>query len=345
MSQAKVVHRVPKAPAALAALLLAAVLLSGCSGDAPAPDPALGADGAPLASTLPQPTWAVGDWWSYLVDVGPGEEGAPTTYVITADKGSDWWMDTDSPDRAFQDARDDISRLGPQRKSDLAGSQGSDRVEFFHWPLTADDTWTTRWDHQDLDIRVHSIDVAAGTARLMAHNATQMVYDYTYDADVGWFQSLSRFGPDATVAVSFNLHKSGHNWTGEFATWDLDFVIGLAGPLGEPPPPTQVYEVPLTATDVWVHASLHCTSGVAQVGTSPFPFGLSITGQDERGGGASGQPCPSDEEFSGSAGAPKAPAQGGDTETWGYSVAGEPGTGTYSLEIMVRTLTMTPFGA
>jgi hypothetical protein len=69
-----------------------------------------------------------------------------------------------------------------------------------------------------------------------------------------------------------------------------------------------------------------------------------LTGQDDRGGGASGQPCPSDEEFSGSAGAPMAGPQGGVSETWGYAIAGAPNSGTYQLEVLVRTLTLTPVG-
>ena len=61
-------------------------------------------------------------------------------------------MDTAAPDRAFQDAREDVSRLGPQRKSDLAGSQGDDRVQFFQWPLVDGKSWSTRWDHQPVTI-------------------------------------------------------------------------------------------------------------------------------------------------------------------------------------------------
>lgn len=321
------------------------VLLAGCGG-APAKDGAPGGD-APgeEASDGAQglPTWAVGDYWTYTFN------GAPTTYVITGATASDWIMETDSLERSFSDLRDDVSRLGPQRKADLAGSQGSDRVEFFRWPLANGmPDWTTTWDHQA--VTVHVLGVNPGFVELEARltNATPAdppLYKYVYDDTVRWFRQLTHYAPDGSEIVNLELTASGHNWTGQVAHWALVTILHESGDLGPPLSMSNAYDVPLTATDVWVDAAVHCSAGAVQAGTSPFPFGLSITGQDGRGGGASGQPCPSDEEFIGSAGAPKASAQGGTAETWGYALVASAGAvGTYRLEILVRTLTMMPFG-
>jgi len=218
-------RRAPRPGALLGAVAVLAALvpLAGCSGDAPAPAPGTGgpAGGDPSEADLlaAAPEWAVGDWWSYGVSLGGDGGGAPTVYVVSEDLGSDWRVDTDSDERAFQDARDDISRLGPQRKSDLAGSQGSDRVEYFRFPIEANATWTTRWDRQDVTIRVESVDGRGAT--LAAHNATHRMYTYRYDAAAGWFQRLDRHGPDGAVAFSLLLLDHGTSWKGTAVRWTL----------------------------------------------------------------------------------------------------------------------------
>jgi hypothetical protein len=207
----------------------------------------------------------VGDHWDYGLEVAAtGEEGV-TVYAVTEDLGSDWRMDTDSAERAFQDARDDISRLGPQRKSDLAGSQGGDRVQFFRWPLTPGDSWAARWDHQDVTIQVGSVD--ARGAELTASNATQVVYRYTYDAAAGWFGSLRRFAPDGSLAVHLTLLASGHDWTGTVVRYALEpLVSGQA--LNAPGTLLANPAVPVGAgvTDLWLRYDVGCRQGVVNVG-------------------------------------------------------------------------------
>src|SRR5690349_2278920 len=122
---------------ALAPLLpLLLLALAGCAGsDAPAADEADGGDGLPMehgahgsadaGTHLLVPEWAVGDFWTMS-----SPQGGTFTYAVSADAGADWVMDTDNLDNAFFDARGDISFLGKVRKLDLAGSQGTTRVEF-----------------------------------------------------------------------------------------------------------------------------------------------------------------------------------------------------------------------
>jgi hypothetical protein len=321
----------------LAALGLAAVLLAGCSGDAPAKDPVVGPDGTPLVEgTLPLPSWTVGDWWTYGIEVGAAEESA-TTYVITRDEGSDWWMDTDSPERAFQDARDDISRLGPQRKSDLAGSQGSDRVEFFHWPLTANDTWTTRWDGNEVTIRVESVDPDGAT--LTARNATSLVYTYRYDAEAGWFGRLDRHGPDGSVAFTLLLLQSGSAWEGTAVRWTLETLLDEEAPAspGFSLNAMPGLDVPAGTTDLWFSYTVPCDP---QGGG----YTIELRPEDPASGDtpyqASGQ-CNGDVVFAGVAVAqPTAPS-------WALAMTfgSAPTPNGLSYELLARTLVEVPVGA
>lgn len=283
------------------------------------------------------PTWAVGDAWTYTIGA------SKATYVVAADKGGEWIMETDSPERAFQNLREDVSRLGPQRKSDLAGSQGDDRVLFFQWPLTEGKTWTTPWDHQPLTIVAH---VSGTTAQLQGKDRNGTVaYEYLYDAAVGWFRTLKHYGPDGGTLVELTLDSHVHNWTGTLARWDLKPAARQAGAFAATGlASSTTYEVPVAATDVWASMALDCGSGAASLGTSPFPFATGLAGTDPRGGGLSAQPCAAPQTFSGTLGVPKAPPQGGATEQWGYALYATPGTtGTYSFEVMVRTLQSLPF--
>jgi hypothetical protein len=321
-----------------AALLLAALPLAGCSGDAPADDPVLGPDGEPVEGGVDLPQWAVGDWWSYGIEAGAGGESAPTTYVVTADQGADWWMDTDSPERAFQDARDDNSRLGAQRKSDLAGSQGSDRVQFFQWPLEANATWTTRWDRQDATIRVEAVDDRGAT--LSAHNATHRMYTYRYDAAAGWFQRLDRHGPDGAVAFTLLLLDHGTSWKGTAVRWTLqellkeDMAPGTVN-LGLNAFPRN--EVPPGTTDLWLAYAIPCEG---QGGGYTIALKPEDPSTGEEGYDASGQ-CQGEVGFAGVAvEAPVAP-----TWTLAMTFGSAPTPDGLSFELLARTLVETPVGA
>jgi hypothetical protein len=251
-------------------------------------------------------------------------------------------MGTDSAGLAFFDARFDVSTLGAIRKSDLAGSQGQTRVAFFHWPLRDGLNWTTTWDAAPVTIKAKQ--TGAGQFGMTATRANGTVYaTYGYDNKTGWLTEVDFKDSQGKSAFGYRLQASGHKFAGTTKRWDLVTVATLSGDLAAPPSQPGTYEVPLTATDVYVSASVSCTQGVVNVGTSPFPFATGIAGLEPRGGGAGAQPCPGVSAFNGSAGAPKAPPQGGPTETWGYSVTASPGAvGTYSLLVLVRTLHADP---
>jgi hypothetical protein len=242
-------------PAALAALLLA-IVLAGCSGKSPpASGPGATGTAGPSASGgrgegWPLPTWAVGDAWTYSFN------GQATTYGISSQTASDWIMDTDSDERAFADARDDVSRLGPQRKSDLAGSQGDERVEFFQWPLAENRTWAARWDHQDVAIKVVAVTAGGASLEARAPNGT-LAYRYTYDSRAGWFGELHHFAPDGQEIVGLLLEKAEHGWTGPAVRYTLASLYSSEGTDAGHADSRQLQPA-AAATDLWISYRLAC---------------------------------------------------------------------------------------
>lgn len=235
--------------ATLLALALAGPLaLAGCSDpkaptgeDAAAPGPA----GANAEVALPQ--WAVRDWWTFTTTLGDA------TYVVTADAGADWFMDTTDPLTAFRDARTDVSRLGPTRKTDLAGSQHDDRVQYFDFPLKDNATWETRWDGVPVDIVAN--DRGNGRFEMVASNASYDMYRYTYDARVGWFREFNFLALDGSPAFTMTLRDSGHNFTGTAVRWQLTEIYSGRGASFNS---GKQFEVPAGVTDLHLQYSMSC---------------------------------------------------------------------------------------
>lgn len=311
--------------------------MGGQSPSCGTPDCALPATQA--KATLGLPVWHVGDWWNYTVSLGGR---SAFTHVVSADHGDEWFMDTDNPTSAFHDLQQDTSYLGPIRKSDIAGSQGTDRIAYMQWPLADNKTWTTQWDGTTKTVKAHRIDAAHYLMEARNGDGTAYAH-YVYDADVGWFRNVTFHNEiPGLPEFSFQLSAWGHNYPGTVARWHLQTIADLAGDLAAPPASGN-FDVPLNATDVWAAISVSCTSGTAILGVAPLPVATSIAGTDPRGAGMGGSPCPQSGNFTGSAGAAKAPPQGGSSETWGYSVAAAPGTvGTYVMKILVRSLQRVP---
>ena len=327
----------------LLALASAALALAGCAekGGEDAGGAGTGgaadadADGLAAASIAAPTPWAVGDAWTYSFN------GVDSTYVVTQDAGADWIVETDSEERAFSNQREDISRLGPQRKSDLAGSQGAERLEFFRWPLEAGRTWSTRWDGVDVDVRV----LEGGTAEVQTLEATATgdgaradggpLYRYTYDAGAGWFGELHRFGPDGSEMVTLTLTKAVHGWTGTIVRWSLETVIEDAG--NDPMAPPFVmgpFEVASGATDIWAEYHFAC-GGNGGYAVTIEPVNPGLAGQ--QGTAANGQ-C-TQVDFAGVV------QDGPHPGTWTMAVSAGGQTIDYQFAILVRTRQDVPFPA
>lgn len=308
-----------------------AALLAGCADPAPlAEDGGTAADGMgahgmhDAATHILAPEWAPGDSWT----LSSPQQPEPFTHVVTADAGDDWVVDTDSTTTAYFDARFDISFLGKVRKSDLAGSQGSTRVEFLRFPLAKDLEWTTTWDGEPMAVKV--LDVASGKATVQAHRADGSLYaEYAYDSNARYFSRFAFYAPDgATVGFEWSLQSSGP-FSGNAVRWTLEELFATSGPV--PQNQYGVFNVAPGFTDVYVDGLLQCEEGAVVLAVGPF------TGPAEDRGYSNTGPCPI---AAGDSYAVAAPAQ---AEQWGVLLSSTPTTvGTLELHVFGRTLAEVP---
>lgn len=313
-------------------LALFALSLAGCSGGGEAaegqePGGAHAEHGG--VAPIEAPAWQVGQWWTLSSE----QAAAPFTHAVSGDSGGDWTVDTDSADVAFFDARSDISFLGPVRKSDLAGSQGADRVEFFRFPLTLDQTWTTPWDGLDIAITVAAIE--DGRATLEARHANGTLFaDYVYDAALGYFREYTFYAPDGeTVGFAARVTQSGQGFPGDLVRWALDTKYEHHGDLV---PGLQGFDLDAGITDVWIDLHVACAQGGFSVTVGP-----PTAAQSQRGFAANG-PCPARVDQT-AAVAP--PAE--DNEPWGVAVGSVPQAtqATLDLTVIARTAAVFKAGA
>ncbi len=335
-------------PALLPALSLGVVLLAGCADDAPSPDAEHGTmgtmglhGGQDAALHLLAPNWTLGDWWAWT---SPQIEGTYTS-ALAADQGSDWFMATDHPEIAWFDARFDIASLGQVRKSDLAGSQGNTRVEFFRFPLMANATWTTTWDAAPITVLVTGID--KGVASLEATRADGTLYaTYTYKDSHGYFGQIEYYDANGTaVGYEAQVTGSGKGFQGDLVRWEHQAVLEASGDIAGASY-AQTMSVPLSATDVYADLFVACASGAFVAGVAPLPIVTTLAGVDGRGVGTTSGACPLSIAFSGSVGAPRQTVPESTEEQWGFSAAGAPGAvGAFAFNLYIRTQTLYQVGA
>lgn len=284
-------------------------------------DPSASTDGQALEA----PTWQVGDWWTWRSD-----QAGEFSYVVTGDEGQDWIVGTDSEQIAFFHARTEVSFLGEIRKSDLAGSQNDTRVQYFDWPLVEDKTWSTTWDGVQRTITV--VDIEDGLATLEAREGDRLAVSYVYDSQTGWFGEITFHAPDGSAAFTTTPVASGSNFTGEVVEWRFDAQVGASGTLQPAAVPAGVsFTVPGNATDIWLDLQVECPSGA---------FNIGFSSEQGQGWGIT-EVCPYNETTTGAVIEDPEPGQ------WdGGVIAASPAEqGTYSFEIIVRTLETVPIGA
>lgn len=309
-------------------LALLVLPLAGCVGGDGANDALSNATApaSPAASAMEgidpfaeAPVWSVGDHWTYAT-TGAG------TYdlVVTEDLGNAWRIEATGEQVSFFDARTDVSTMGPQRKSDLAGSQNGTTVEFFRWPLTVGATWSTTWDGVEREITVVSID--GGVAELEAREGDVVRVSYSYDARAGWFGHFTFHNDDGSVSFGSTLQSSGEGFTGEVLRWTLEEVAQEAGTLGNQPTAWGGDFVLDEGEEVWLAFHVQCPSPAGLVS-----FGVGPTGDFEGGTGWT-EVCPVHIAFEGVA----------DTEPGEKSygmIAGSPAEeGAYRVTILKRSV-------
>lgn len=319
----------------LLAALLVATALAGCAGSdggdqvmpgAQAAGPGHGQHAGLDPSThLVAPEHQLGDWWRW--DSPQIQE--PYASVLAADNGADWVVATDNPEIAFFDARFDVASQGPARKSDMAGSQGSERVAFFAFPLTAGKTWSSVWDGEPMSMK--ALQVEGGVADIEARRADGTLYAaYTYDSALGYFGQIAYYDPTgATVGFEAQVTDAGDNFTGDLLRWTLEVEYETHGPIT---PGVVGFDVDTGITDVWVDFRVDCSAGAVSINVG------ALTGiQQERGYSVNG-PCPAavSETFT-------VPPPAQDDEAWGASIAVAPQATQGTLDVTVLSRTATTF--
>jgi hypothetical protein len=306
--------------------LVAAMAMAGCAGEDPDADLAgtTTTGPPPPPGTAAPPTWRVGDWWNYTFTAG---SGGGATVVVSGETSADYVMDTDSQSTAFFNAREDISYLGPVRKADLAGSQGTQRVEFLRWPLRAGENWTTTWDGEERRIEVTRV-APDGVTDLASRRLDGRLHaTYTFDPAARWMRSWTFHDDAGEPAFAAELASSGGNFTGTLHRWTLEHAVQWAGNLSGAAQ-TVTFQVPPTATDVYWDLAIDCTAG-AYVFLGGRAVVFDGTGYNSEGA------CPRADAFA----APMPRGAGNQTETWGADLhAPSAAAGTYRLDVWVRTL-------
>ncbi|MFA5943327.1 MAG: hypothetical protein WC876_02550 [Candidatus Thermoplasmatota archaeon] len=313
-------------------LLVPMLLLAGCAGSDASTD-----DGSPAVSPgangehdvlthILAPEWAIGNYWTLQ-----SPQGGTFTHVVSGEAGDDWTMDTDNPDIAFFDAQGDISFLGKVRKADLAGSQGSSRVEFLRFPLQANLTWTTSWDGAPTTISV--VKVADGKADLKATRADGTTYaDYTYSDKAGYFSRFVFYDATGTaVGFEWSLQTSGAAFGSPLVRWSLTELFAFHGAI--PAGQGGTFLVDPGFTDVYLSTALNCTAGAVTIAIGP------PTGPAENRGFSGVGPCPLLVVDDYAVSAPTA------AEQWGVLINGVPGATTGTFDIVVHGRVLVEFAA
>ncbi|MHB8633818.1 MAG: hypothetical protein ACYDBQ_07640 [Thermoplasmatota archaeon] len=296
-----------------AVALFVVALLAGC-----AQHPAPAASSAPSPPPLLAPTWNVGDWWNYTSDDGPA------TYVVSGATAADYIMDTDSRSLAFFNALSDVSTLGPIRKSDLAGSQGATRVEFFHWPLEDKASWNTTWDGLAVTIVSHQVAPGSFTFTAARSNGTRYA-SYAYDNATRWMRHVVFYDPSGAPSFHFDLAAMGTGYGGSLVRWNVSKIDEQHG---SPTAAFTGFPLPADGSEVYVSYAISCTQGAIYLEVGPLD--QSAAGQ----GVSKNVACPGTASFAGSLGS----NPGTQAQNWGVAHGDAPQAtqGTLDDLVLVR---------
>lgn len=203
--------------------ILLVLLLAGCS-DAPAASGEEPTGATPMTA----PTWVEGMYWTYATPEGSA------ALIVTNATAETYVLDTNLDAMAYYHARSvadegrGISYLGNIGAIDLSGSQGSDAVRYYQWPLVDGLTWQSQWDDETLTIQARP--EGDGFAMEARNESGELRVRYDYDPALEWFSYMHFYGND-TVEYALDLEASGENYTGEYVRYEaLDVVAtGSAG--------------------------------------------------------------------------------------------------------------------
>ena len=206
----------------LMAVALLVTSLAGCS-EAPT-DEQVFEEAVEQGIAADLPPWEVGMWWEYETT------GGVSKFIVTGETGNDYIVDTNDQQVAYFDAMFDISFLGEIRKSDLAASQGDERIVMFDWPLTENKEWQTSWDGLTYNMVANAMGENQFHVTGTVAGSGNLAVEYHYNADVAWFEYII-FYNSTTEEEQFrlNLLDSGFDYKGSIYRYTIGETIGFFG--------------------------------------------------------------------------------------------------------------------
>ncbi len=270
----------------------------------------------------------VGDAWEWEAPWGI------YTLVVTGETATDYIIESDGPDIAWFNEIEPVSTMGPQRKSDLAGSQGDTRVQFFDWPLSDGKQWATQWDGNDYKLTAAA--KGDGVFEIQAHQGDILRVSYTFDPEVKWFREMTFYDENGTNSQPVKLREHITGWSGAVARWTYEVLDEdtITGPSTGPP---KTYTIPAEATDLHLEVDFSCTEpGAVFFALGPAEAIPSIATGAESDGYTINRQCP--DGFSEAVTISETPTEG----TWGNLHAFASADAEISYRFLARTLVMAP---
>jgi hypothetical protein len=237
----------------LSLVVASGLLLAGCIDPEKEGERALDERGAASESAA-APEWRIGQFWTYSIPEGQA------TLVVVGEEGGDWIVATTDGEMAYYDALYDVSYLGAVRKSDLAGSQGGDRVQFFQFPLEDGKEWTTRWD--GFSLKVTATESAPGIYDLVGMDGNRKHVEYTYNAEKGFFQRATWFGGEGFDDWGLELTASGQNFRGTIQSYRIGALHTFENGFGDSMA-REVFEIDAGWNEIGLRGSMHCNDDAA----------------------------------------------------------------------------------
>ncbi|HEX2066319.1 MAG TPA: hypothetical protein VHI93_05845 [Candidatus Thermoplasmatota archaeon] len=218
---------------ALPAVLLAALLVpvAGClqekEGDAPGPAArtvtALAGQAGAGPEATAAPSWAIGQSWTHkwtIVDGGNLTLLVKTVVAEAADGG--WTLATDNQTIAAFHGAFVFPTLG-RFTPGLLQTAGPTRFPWYHFPLTANATWSDTAVLYDgvkdtqVDVQGRVVSVQRGPSTVYTVELTtgdRLLARYDYDAHTQWFNDATFYGQDGKPDFTVQMQETGRGFKG-----------------------------------------------------------------------------------------------------------------------------------
>ncbi|MGQ0536745.1 MAG: hypothetical protein ACT4PT_11830 [Methanobacteriota archaeon] len=244
--------------------VLAVLLVSGCLSStenvllAPSGELSFGAaSGLPSVATertlALAPALALGEWWTYRLDVATFGVTEEFTLIVAGVDEEDFLVGVPLDATPGAPFIMHVPGIGEVSRSSLSYEAHDEPMELLRFPLVAGDSWgATYWGSQEMTVEV--VEAGASVADLRLETAGGVVAEYTYDAAIGALVSYVA-APPTGPGWELSLLDHGFGYEGAVRVpygQDLVFCHGRAVGViaveacsqGDPSPPQGMIEVP-----------------------------------------------------------------------------------------------------